>query len=335
MALASGLGSSVGGATETTYGTVVTPNRFFEYDSETFARQQTYVEGLGLRSGRFVHQSGRVVQTTRQAGGQLRMDVPTKQFGWVLNQMHSATVTPTQQAATAAYLQTHNVGSSLSDRSATLQFNKPDVGGNDRAFTYPGSVLTAVEFSCEVGGLLKTELTYDSRDEESSVSTPAGPALTTPAYATGIKSFNHIQVVTFTIAGSAISALVNEFTLTWAQPKKEDRWGLGSGARKSKPIPNAFMTIEGNLDMEFTDMTEYQRFVDATQAQMILTFEGDTIEGAHKDTLTFTIPKVQYRGDSPNVPGPDVLRLAVPFRAFDDGTNPPLKIEYKSTDTAI
>jgi hypothetical protein len=91
------------------------------------------------------------------------MQVPTKLFGTILDLMHGATVTPVQQAATTAYLQTHNVGTSQPNKSATIQVNKPDTRRHDHAFTYPGSVLTSVAFSCDAGGVLTCTLTWDAR----------------------------------------------------------------------------------------------------------------------------------------------------------------------------
>jgi hypothetical protein len=52
MGLASGLGSQFGLAKEVTYGTVVTPDHFYEFDSESLTRQPTYQDSVGLRSGR-------------------------------------------------------------------------------------------------------------------------------------------------------------------------------------------------------------------------------------------------------------------------------------------
>jgi hypothetical protein len=169
MGLASGLGSQFGLAKESTYGTVVTPDHFYEFDSESLTRQPTYQDSVGLRSGRTFQPAGRSVPTTRQAGGDVPMDVPTKGYGAILDHMHGLTVTPAQQGVTTAYKQTHLVGTSQPNKSATLQVNKPDASASDHAFTYPGSVLTQVAWSCDVGGLLKATHTFDSVDESTGV----------------------------------------------------------------------------------------------------------------------------------------------------------------------
>lgn len=331
--LASGLGSSLGLAKETTYGTVVTPNRFFEFDSETLARQQAYQDSVGLKAGRMFQPAGRSVQTTRAASGAIPMDVPTKSFSAILDLMHGLVPTFVQQAATTAYLATHLIGTSVPNKSATLQVNKPDTGGNDRAFTYPGSILTQVDLSCDVGGLLKCTLTWDSQDELNPGSTPAGPALTTPSYASGIVGFNH-TMGTVTVAGSAV-AVCKSFNLSWTQPYDIERRFLAATALKAKPIPNGFQTLTGNLALEFADMTHYNIFAAASMNAIVLDFVGGIIASTYHDEFKLTIDQGQYRGDSPNVTGPGLLELAVPFSAFDGGSNAPLTAALTTTDVAV
>lgn len=336
MTLSSGLGSHFGLAQESQWGTVVTPDHFYEFDSETFARQQTFQDAMGLKAGRFTRPAARMVATTRQAGGQVNLDVPTKQFGQILNLLHSATATPAPQGGTAtgAYLQSHPVGTTEPSRSATVQFNKPDVGANSRAFTYPGSVITAIEFSCDTGGLLKCQVTMDSQDEQTSVSSPVGTALAATSYASGSQAFNHTQA-SVTIDGSPSSAIIRSFTLTVTIPRNEERFGLGSGALKARQIINGILAVAGTLNMEFTDMAEYTRFVTDDRVPVVVTFTGDAISGAYHDYIKFTIPSMQYRGDSPNIAGPDILMMTTNVAAGDDGTNPVLTVDYQSTDLAI
>jgi hypothetical protein len=334
MAIASGLGSSFGLAQETTYGTVVTPNRFYEFDSAALALDQTYQESVGLRAGRTFAPSGRTKRTTRQAGGTTPMDVPTKDFGSVLNLMHSLTVTPVQQAATAAYLQTHLIGTSQPNRSATLQTNGPTSQAADYAFTWPGSVLTSAAFSLDTGGILKTTLTWDSADELTPDTTPTGPSLTTPSYATGISSWTHVDVVSLTMNSVAVAG-VKSINWTWTQPYKTDRWFLGSGATKAKPIPNGLATIEGTMDLEWYDTAAYLLFRAGTFASLVFDLQGATIASTYKEQFKSTMSAVQYRGGSPGVDGPDVLDASVPFVAKDDSTNPPWKVEYMETRVTI
>jgi hypothetical protein len=64
-----GIGSQFGAKKETTWGTAVTVDKFFEYESESLSLDQTYYDGLGLRAGRtFGRRRGRRSRPAPRAG---------------------------------------------------------------------------------------------------------------------------------------------------------------------------------------------------------------------------------------------------------------------------
>lgn len=334
MPLASGLGSQFGLSKETTYGTVVTPAKFFEFDSESLNLDLTYQESVGLRAGRTFQPAARTFATTRQAGGGVALDIPTKSFGSILDLMHGLAISPVQQGATAAYLQTHAIGTSQPNKSATLQVNKPTSAAVDTPFTYPGSVLTAASFSLDLGGILKTQLTWDCQDEQTPATTPAGPALATASYPAGVTSWDHTKA-SVTMDGSAV-ATATALAATWTQPYKEDRFFLNTSGVKGKPIPNGFATVEGTISLEFNDATAYNLWrTGRKDIAVVFDFQGATIASTFKEQITFTMPGVQVRGESPQVGGPDVLEVTAPFKALDNGAAAPLTVAYMSTDITI
>jgi hypothetical protein len=334
MPLASGLGSSFSLAKEVTYGTVVTPNRFYEYDSEGMALDPTYFEPVGLKAGRLFAPTVRMRKTTRQATGGVPMDVPTKQFGSVIDLMHGLTVAPVQQGASAAYLQTHPIGTSLPNKSVTIQTNKPTSQAVDTPFTYPGSILTSAAFSMDVGGSLKVSLTWDAQDELTPYSTPAGPALATPSYAAGSTVWDSTQVAAVTLNGVQV-ATASSLNLTWTQPYKTDQFFLGTTGTKLKPIPNGRPTLAGTIAAQWYDATAYQLFLSGAIVGVVFDFQGATIAATYKEQIKFDMPGVQVRGDSPQVGGPDVLDQAIPITVGDNGALAPLTVTYMSTDLTV
>jgi len=334
MPLASGLGSQFGLAKETVaYGTVATPTRFFEFDSESLSLDQTYEDSVGLRANRTFQPSLRSKLTTRTAGGDVAMDVPTKGFGAVLDLLHGLTVAPVQVGATPAYTQTHVIGTSQPNKSATLQVNKPTVEAADQAFTYPGAVLQSASFDIDTGGLLKTSLGWLAQDELLPTTTPAGPALATATYASGIESWDFTQALV-TITGQTVGC-VRQISLGYEQPLADDRWCLSRSATRLKPVPNGFATIEGSMTIEWFNTSAYNLFRSGAYVEVILDAEGSVISGANKHKITFTISAAQIRGSSPTVSGPDLLSIDVPFVARDNGVAAPLQITYVSTDTTL
>lgn len=329
MAGPSGLFTQLMAKKETTYGTIVTPDHTYEYDNESMSRQPTYLESAGLHAGTLVQLGSRVVPTTRTATGAIQIEVPSKGFGFWLDLLHGLVPTIVQQSATAAWLQTHLVGTSAPNKSASVQVGKPDSGGTVRPFTYGGSMVEQMVFSCANGGALKAAITLDSQDETTAT------ALATAAYPTNLHSFNFTQGA-LTLGGTPLAFISSLDDLTINPGLKVDRFFFGTNGLKNQPLPNAFTALSATLSAEFTDLaTLYNQFVSGAQSALVLTFTGPLIASTFFETISFTLPAVQLRGGTPTVGGPDVLGQSIPLVGFFDGTNPPMTITYMSTDTTL
>lgn len=333
--IGSGLASQVGGKKETTYGTRAVPDTFWEYESEGSARNQKYLESRQLRAGRFFQSASRRVVTTRDAQVQISGEVPIKDFGFYLDLLHGNTVTPVQQGATTAYLQTHNLTGDPS-KSATIQVGKPDTGGaaavgTVRPFDYLGCMVNEFNLSCAVDDWLKFSTTMDAQDEKTD------QTLATASYATALEGF-HFQQCIVTVNGVVqnltTGSLVRGLSLDLSLPRANERYGLRSSAVKAKPILNDYTPGSGSLDFEFTDLTQYSLFTAGTKVPLIFDFVSSTLAGtAIPFELKITIASAQFTGTTPAVAGPDILGFSAPFMIMDDGTNPPIKFEVTEQRT--
>jgi hypothetical protein len=328
-----GLGSQLGLKKETTWGTAVTVDKFYRYESESFGLERVYVDPVGLQAGITFAPQSLTAATTRAAAGGFQLMMPYKLSGHIFDQMVAGTITPVQQGGSAAYLSTFNVGSSVPTKSATIQINKPATSAGDVAYTYPGAVLKTAAFSMETGGVLMGDFGWVAKDETTPATTPAGAALATASYAASDNVWNHIDT-TLTYAGGAVAGITG-VSLAWEQPYADGRYHLDGSGTIAKPIPNGVATVTGTLSGEFYDSTFYSAFRSGAFASLVVTFQGPTaIAASNFPKIVFTLPAVQIRGSSPAVGGPDLLGLSVPFVAKYDGTNPPMKVEYMSTETA-
>lgn len=336
MALASGLGSGFAIAKETTY--AVIPGspawRPFEFDSSALALSPNYDDGVGLKSGRMFQPVARMRETTREAGGATPMDVPTKGLGALLDLCHALAVTPVQQAATIAYKQTHNIGTSQPNKSVVGQVNKPFSSAADYPVTYPGMMLQSLAVELTVAGRMKVTPTWDAQDELTPDTTPAGPALASLAYAADNSTFVGSVGISITLGGVVV-AVANAVRWTWTQPFKTDRFFFGAGGLKGKPIPNGFPTVTGEIDVEWFDASAYNHWRAGDTVAVVVDAQGRTIASTFKEEFKNTFAAAKVRGQSPTVDGPDVLNQTIPFTVGDDGTNVPWVAEYTATDTAI
>ncbi len=337
MAIGSGLAAQIGGKKETAYGTRVAPDKFFEFLSESGARNQKYLESRQLRSGRFTQSSSRRILTTRDAAVRVSGEVPNKGFGFFLDHLVSPTITPVQQGATTAYLSTFNVGASNPDKSCTIQVGKPDTGGSAgagtvRPFDYLGCMLNQAQFACAVDQWLTFDFGYDAQDETTAES------LAVASYPTALEGF-HFQQCVITVNGVVqnltTGSLVKSMGLDLSMPRNTERYGLRSAATKAKPILNDYSPMSGSLGYEFTDMTQYGLFTAGTKVPIIIDFTSASLAGtAFPFRITFTIASAQFTGTTPQVSGNDIVSFDAPFQILDDGTNPPVVITQYSTESA-
>jgi hypothetical protein len=329
-----GLGSQLGIKKETTWGTAVVVDKFFKYESESFALAQNYVDPIGLQAGITFAPQSLTKATTRTAGGDFTAYAPFRQTGLLFDQMVAGTITPVQQSSTIAYLSTFNVGQSVPTKSATIQINKPTLTTGDVAYTYPGCVLTAMGLSMATGGVLMSTWSWLAKDETTPATTPAGSALATASYAANDDVWAH-QSTVLNYAGGGSAPGITSVDLTWNQPYADDLFYLDGSGTRGKPVPNGIATVTGNLNGRFYDSTFYAAFRSGAFASLTLTFAGPTaIATTFFPTIKITLPAIQVRGSSPTVDNADLLDQSIPFVAKYDGTNAPMKIEYTSVETA-
>lgn len=332
MAIPSGLGSQIGAKKETVYGTPVTVDRFFEFSTESIAFDKNYRQSTQLRAGRVYPSASRRRATTRQAAGAINMDVPTKGFGFWLDLLHDLVPTVVQQGTTIAYKQTHDIGRSPSSKSATIQKGVPTTEGVVEAFTYPGCMVTTWTLAIDVNGVVTAALNTDSQDELTSDS--GGPALAIPSYPSDLRDFG-FEEGSLSIGATQI-AVVRQATINGGPPRKIDRFFLGTSGKKKKPLPNAYATGEASFVAEFDGMAHYNRFRNNTLAEVVLEFVGQQIVAGQNERLKVIMPAVGWESGTPLIDGPDVVDYTLAARILDDnGTVPPTRIEYTSTDITV
>jgi hypothetical protein len=317
---------------ETTWATAVTPDRFLEFDGDSLNLEQEYHDGISLRADTTFESSARTKKLRRAAGGAIPLPVGYKQFGVILDQAVTGTVTPSVVSGTA-YLSTFNVGlGAAPTKSATLQINKPYSTGTDLSVTYPGAMLSGMSFSIDTDGILMCNTTWDAQDETTPGTTPAGAALASASYAAGQDVWPETTAA-LTLNGGDAGA-VTGISWEWQIPRANRRKKLDGSSTYRQPVVNGKATVTGSLQVDWESSTYYDLFRSGAFASLVLTCTGPTaITGAVYPTFQVTFAAIQIRGGSPSVNGPDLISTSVPFVAKFDGTNAPMKIEYTSTDS--
>ena len=341
MPSGSGLDAQLGIVPEVTWGTAVTVTRFYEFLSETFSMDPTFVDGAGIRAGQRYKRVNRTIQSRRQVSGGFVVEYGTKDMGLLWKHaLGSALVTPVAIVA-PAYKQIHTPGD-FRGLGLTVQVGRPEPqSAVVKPFTYSGCKCSEWEFTVADGSIPTLSLTMDGRDENTAT------ALAAAAYTAGVGVFSFTNAVlklggtaataageTTVTGGTAATTIINQMTVHGTTPMATERYGLGNAGLKGQQIENAIPSITGSFAAEFNKAELYDAFAGnvTTCVQMLMT--GAAV-GASVETLEITLPACKFKSASPQVGGPDIISMSTEYEAYYDGTNPPIQVKVISGEIAL
>jgi hypothetical protein len=343
MGIPTGIGAQFGYAAESTWGTIVTPDHFLEFDDESLQYQPTWLEGTGLKSGRQGKPASRAVISRYGASGDITMDMSYNKLGALLKAALGSSATATQIGLSGIYKQVHALGDPT-NKSLTVQIGRPQASdGVVKPFTYPGAVVTEIEFSVSDGELGKVRVSFDAKDE----ATATGLASASYIANSGVFKFSDINVfkvggtpstasnVTSIASGVSVASIVKSFSVKLTWPKATERYGLGNAGAKAQQLQNGLVSVTGSLGGEFNTQAEfYDVFKAQTTTAMQLTFNGAVLSTSNY-AFDIILPACKYKMANPDVNGPDVVQQQIDFEAYDNAVDNQIQVTYQSSDTAL
>lgn len=297
----------VGIKTETTVGTAVTPDKFYEFNSESLTFNQEYIESAGIRKGRNT-------LTKRRPGrkgveGDIVMELVNKGQGtWWKHALGSVT-TSTPGGATNARDHLCKVASLLGD-SLTIQVGREDYAGSVQPFTYSGCKINSWEVSAEADGIPTASFSIDGMNETTAT------ALASASYPSDIEPYVFTEGAV-ELDGNAYE--VRSFTLSGDNSLETDRYRIGSGVKKEQ-LAQEFRRWEGSMTIDFSGLTDYNRYIAQTQVPFQATFtSADEIESGFNYALTIELPAIEFNGTTPTVDSLAAPVIELPFVVIDTG----------------
>ena len=332
MAVGSGIGGYVGAGIESTYGTYAAPTQFLRAISAPLKEDRTRVHRVGLTGGAFLPDSDGYLDTTRQVSGDVDVYLMDVGMGALIQTLMGTTVTPVQQAATTAYLQTHTMADPAG-KSVTLQSVIPQLDGTARVFSFLGCKVASADFSFPLAAEATAKFTVDGQqlDETQTAATASFP--------TGRQYVGtDVNVKVGAIGSEASVDGVRKVDVTIGRPMRTDRFYLGAAGVKKEPILNARdLSVTGTIDSDFIDKTIWQdRFTGNTGFSLVVEAVGSLIASTYYHTFRITLPNCHLTGATPELNGPDVVTGSFPFVCLRDSATGDLpKIEIISTETTV
>jgi hypothetical protein len=313
---------------EVTYGTQVTVDRFFEFDSESISDDFRRTEGDPLRvGGEGVIRSDRSTPYYGGASGTVSMAVLTKGFGWWLKHMLGTEAT-TGPAETVVYTHVGTLGSLQGDMF-TLQVNRPfNPSGTNQAFTFSGGKVTEWTLSNTAEENLMLEVNCDF------AAATTGTALATASYPTAMENFSWAGGVV-SIGGSAYD--VTDFSVTGNNGMNVDRRQIRGNTTKKEPTTGR-RDVTFSLTADFDSLANRNRAAATTRAGTLAAISavwtGPTLLGTTLYPIVqVDIPAARFDAWAGAVEGPDAINQTLSGVGRWDGTNSAVTITMKNADT--
>lgn len=189
--------------------------------------------------------------------------------------------------------------------SATALFNASDAGNPISGTGIPsGATILSVQSATAA------TLSANATATGTAITFTLGIALAAASYPSAIKplKFNHAAV---TIGGASVNA--KSLTISGNNGLNYDRRFLGN-QHISEPLETGLREYTGTVELEFTDLTQYRRFVTGSEAALVASFTSGT------DSVTITT-NVRVDGSTPMVEGREILTQAIPFKCIASTTD--------------
>jgi len=310
---------------ETVYGTPVAATRSYEAKGDGHKRSMDYLVSDGMRSGMHTVRSDRRRGINMGAAGQIELDVQNKGLGLLLQPGFGAPVVTIPGGGTNSRLHTYASSSDgAPGESVTVQMDRATVtGGALSPFVYHGGKVTKWTFAQAADNYLMLTLEMDFEDEVAGggVATPVYPATTTP--------FAWPDAV---VTVASVATDVKSFEMSGEMALDTGRRFIRGSALKKEPRRNGIPVYEGSMEVEFADLTEYNRFTSGAVVAIVATWTGAIIEGAIPFLFRLTMPACQYVGETPAISRDALPMEPLPFVALHTGAAAAVTLEYQTTD---
>jgi hypothetical protein len=322
--LAGGQDARVAIGLETTFGTRAVPSRFLPLTGEDLGYTFNRYESPAIGLGRWTRPS---IVTTQVGSGSISGDCTSTGMGYLFQGLHGNTVTPVQQGAGPAYLQTHTVDTPP-NKSYTIQVQNPPVNSNVLIpHDMTGVMFGGITFSWSPAGVLSYNIpvVYQGLDlTQTNVAYVAPSAYELFSFKGG----------TIRIAGTTEANIVGDGSLSLGMALRDDAFALGSGGLIAKPAETDKPTASGSFTADFNDNHNLLRTINNTVADVVMVFVGSNIASTFFYTLQFTIPDCTFTTPRANVGGTGPIQETVTFAASSSTGNPPV-ITYTTTGTGL
>lgn len=329
----SSINSQLGVKDESSYGTAVTVDRFYQFNQlGDIDYQQVRLVPKGIRASGWAPVASQQRIAVQGATVPVELEWMTKGMGWWLKHLLGGTATsgPTD----SAYTHTGTVASLYGD-SFTAQGNFPlNPAGTNQAITFAGCKVPSWELSCSApDGLMMLKADIDAR------SVTTATSLESASYPSAMVPYGWIDLAV-TIGGTSVP--VTDWTIKVDNALELERYKQQGSALKQEQTHAGMRKISFELTADFDSLTQHNRVratVDANAlAQTVITATcadtGTTIGASTQPSTTITLPKCSFdKIDGVGVNEGKGIMQKLSGEVYWDGSSSLMTIAYVSADS--
>jgi hypothetical protein len=256
MPTGSGLSGQLGLKAETTWGTAVTVDRFYEIVSEKIDLKIDRTESKGIRTGQRVVRSDDWVAGVRKVAGPVEFELSTRNAALLLQ--HAFGTIQNLGTTTPGTV----IPNDLTGLGLTVQVGRPDVAGTVIPYTFNGGKVGSWELACKVGEVAILTLDMVFKDQTTAT------ALAAANYTSGLGLFTFVHGAV-TIAAATVN--VRSLTLKGDNALDAERFYLG-GSVTAEPLEAGRREYTFDMELDHSGTVIPGRIDSGTEAALVATF---------------------------------------------------------------
>lgn len=300
----------IGVGEETTWGTAVTPTRFYEALSESVQREKGYDEIATIRS----FSTRQIITLNDLVKGDVEILANYDGIGVLFKHLIGSVDT----TGTGPYTHTFpaSTGIPSDDRiglGLTLEFRRD----GSLVWTYAGAKITGMSHSFGTDQASRMTFSFLAKGETT------GSSATTPSYSTLLPMAP--SQVTVKFDGTALDAANAVVTV---ENPLDETFLLGATNLAKEPDRSDVLKVTASVEVLFDSFTQYQKFQDDDDVAVEIVATNGT------ESLTYTMSKCRITQATPHMAGRERLKATYEITSYYNSTaTENLQIELVNNDS--
>jgi hypothetical protein len=320
MAIASGLDALVGYGLEATPGTRQAPTRSVEHVTFAARLGQDTIKRAGMRQSRRTGFGNKV--GTRKIRLDVEHDLASTSADVLFRQFMGANV----DAGANPYTHTMTMGALVEGDALTVQAGLPNEAGTVDCWEFTGVQPLSGSVSANITSTEPVRLRYNA----SAMAYDSGQTLHTATYQAAHDPFTALEgVVTINAVEYPVTEFEWSFDLGLATDRHVMRAATPQNPRYAREAGRRMYGMKVKSD--YFDRTAYDRYRNGTETAVSVVFGSTTSR-----RITFTANAWTMEPDGPDITGPEMLSLGLPFEFLSTTSdNAALTIVIENTNATV